>query len=277
VGHLRRPDGRPLGLQEGDEGPGRKRSGVVTRRPSHRRRLAQADAWFVPTVGTSFPQAQGCETWHPIRTEKKHLVRGDAADPYWSPDVKRFAFTRKPVIGGSDVYIVNAAGGGERRLTRTGDSAVAMWAPGRKIVLLRPDISIINADGTGLRRIRQPAHGIRSIGGWTPDGKLLLYAVATHGISAWRLSDGSVRRLTRGSGDGDPTWASGGREIVFTRNTAQPRVNGIWIMNRDGSGARRIAAVRAAVCSRKMNCRYESMGKWYRWWNEYYTPAWTPG
>jgi Tol biopolymer transport system component len=273
------PDGRHIAF-EGFTIPGGADMSIYTRNPdgTHRRRLARGYQPQWSPDGSRIAYADdGIYVMNADGTEKKHLVRGDAADPYWSPDGKRIAFTRKPGIAGSDVYIVNAAGGGERRLTRTGDSAVAMWAPGRKIVLLRPDISIINADGTGLRRIRQPAHGIRSIGGWTPDGKLLLYAVATHGISAWRLSDGSVRRLTRGSGDGDPTWASGGREIVFTRNTAQPRVNGIWIMNRDGSGARRIAAVRAAVCSRKMNCRYESMGKWYRWWNEYYTPAWTPG
>ena len=174
-----------------------------------------------------------------------------------------------------DVYIVNAAGGGERRVTRTGDSAIAMLATARKIVVLSADtgISIINADGTGRRTIRRFG---ASIGGWTPDGKLLLYAVAKHGIWAWRLSDGSVRRLTRGSGDGDPTWALGDREIAFTRNTASTRVNGIWIMNRDGSRARRIAALGAAVCSRKMNCPYASMGKRYRSWNEYYTPTWTP-
>jgi Tol biopolymer transport system component len=55
------------------------------------------------------------------------------------------------------------------------------------------------------------------IGGWSPDGKLLLYAAA-HGISSWRLGDGSVRRLTRTSSDGSPTWDSRGREIAFARN-----------------------------------------------------------
>jgi Tol biopolymer transport system component len=197
-------------------------------------------------------------TMNPDGTHRRRLARG--YDPQWSPDGRRIAYDKDGIY----VYIVNARGGGERRLTRTGDSYVGMWAPRRTIVVLGGPtrIYVINPDGTGLRRVTRTGHGTLSVGGWSPDGKLLLYAVETHGISTWRLSDGAVRRLTRGPGDGDPIWSPGGREIAFTRNTAATRENGVWVMKRDGTGARRIAAAAKAH-------------PW--WWNEYHTPTWTPG
>lgn len=264
------PDGRHIAF-EGWTIPGGSDTSIYTMNPdgTHRRRLdrGRRPQWSPDGRRIAYDTAHGIYVMNADGTGKKHLAGGDSAfDPRWSPDGKQIAFTA------GDVYIVNAGGGGERRLTRTGDSGVETWAPGRKIVLTHSAINgagpasgiyIINADGTGLRRVRRTSdYDTPSIGGWSPDGKLLLYAVG-HGIATWRLSDGSVRRLTRGGSDGDPTWGPSGREIAFARNVlGATRVDGIWIVNRDGSDVRRIAAPNSPYPHQEPN--------------EYYTPTWAP-
>jgi Tol biopolymer transport system component len=232
---------------------------------THRRRLApgRRPQWSPDARRIAYDASDGVNVMNVDGTGKKHVARGGG--PRWSRDGKHIAVTRA-----GDVYIVNASGGGERRLTQTGDNGVEAWAPGRNIVFSHSAINgrgpasgtyFINADGTGLRRIERTSdYATPSIGGWSSDGKLVVY-VAAHGISTWRVSDGSIRRLGRSSDDGDPTWGPGGREIAFTRNVlATTRGNGIWIVNRNGSGARRIAAADNPYPHQEPN--------------EYFTPTW---
>ena len=166
---------------------------------------------------------------------------------------------------------MDSSGGRERRLTRTRDSTLAAWAPGRKIIFTRgivldngsgaaAGVYIINANGSGLRRVTGTNHYVLpTFGGWSPDDKLILYATR-HGISTWRLSNGFVRRLTRGGSDSYPTWGPHGGRIAFARNT--PHGNGIFIVNRDGSAAHRLAVIGPIP---------HTFG-----WNRYVTLAWAP-
>ena len=269
------PDGRHIAF-EGWTTPARADMRIYTMKPdgTHRRRIAlgREPQWSPDGRRIAYLQSDGVYAlkvdvyvMNVDGTGKKLLARG--VGPRWSPDGKQIAFTRA-----GDVYIVNAGGGGEHRLTRTGDTAIEAWAPGRKIVLSHSAINglappsgiyVINADSTGFRRVRRTSDYVTpSVGGWSPDGRLILYAAA-HGIVTWRLSDGSVRRLTRHSDDFGPAWSRDGRKIAFTRNVfGGSRGNGIWIVNRDGSDARRIAAP---------NNPYPHQGP-----NEYYAPTWSP-
>lgn len=111
-----------------------------------------------------------------------------SSNPAWSPDGKRIAFEREgdpcSWCQGArrfDVYVMNADGSGEQRLTRGGGSQPG-WSPdGRKIVFVRQsrsprgqearsDIFVMNADGTGQRNLtRTPDVGRReSHAVWSP-------------------------------------------------------------------------------------------------------------
>jgi TolB protein len=209
-----------------------------------------ADIWVIDADGT--------------RTTRLTPSQGATdSDPLWSRDGSQIVFTRAS-RSRSDVYVVNAKGGGERRLTRTGDSAAEAWMPGRKIVFARgvdeagpaSGIYVMNADGGDVRRVttRVGLYVSFVVGGWSPDARVILFADG-RGISTVRPSDRFVRTLVRAGGSAS-SWAPGGRQIVFTR-TYVGRQSGLWIVNRDGSGARRIVAVADPADS-------------------YYEPAWAP-
>jgi Tol biopolymer transport system component len=263
------PDGRHIAF-EGWTIPGGADTSIYTMNPdgTHRRRIARGygPQWSPDGRRIAYDGSNGVYVINVDGTGKKRVARGGG--PRWSPDGKQVAFTHEP----GDVYVVNLFGGGERRVTRTcGCTRTETWAPGRKIVFshsaingVRPasGIYIINADGSAFRSVpRTSDYGTPSIGGWSPDGKLLLYVVVPHGILTWRPSDGSVRRVTRSSDDGYPTWDPRGREIAFPRN-GLPRRRGIWIVNRDGSGAHRIAVAPNP---------YRFGGP-----NLYFAPSWAP-
>jgi Tol biopolymer transport system component len=262
------PDGRHIAFEGWTDHSGAN-AWIYTMNPdgTHRRRLAPGHVpqWSPDGRRIAYDN-HGIYIMNADGTGKKRLARG--VDPRWSPDGKQLAFTHGP---NGDLYVMNAGGGNERRLTRNGDNELGAWAPGHKIVFAHSAINgagpasgiyIINADGTGLRRVTQTSdYDTPSIGGWSPDGKLILYA-AGHGIATWRLSDGSVRRLRR-SADWNPTWGPGGRQIAFTRSIYDVnREPGLWIVNRDGSGARRIAGL--------VN-PYPHLNP-----DEYFAPTWAP-
>ena len=93
------------------------------------------------------------------------------ADPTWSPDGLRVAFESKR-DGEFGIYVMNADGREQRRLTRNGrDGGDPGWSPdGRLIAFVsKDDIYVVHADGSGQRRLtRSP--GQEAFPGWLPAG-----------------------------------------------------------------------------------------------------------
>jgi len=83
-------------------------------------------------------------------------VLGDDGMPDFSPDGRRLAFTSNR-DGNGEVYLMNANGSGQRRLTRrAADDFLPRFLPdGGKIafVELPGTVYLLNAEGTGLRRL----------------------------------------------------------------------------------------------------------------------------
>lgn len=91
-------------------------------------------------------------------------VIADARDPVWSPDGTKIAFSRR-----GEIFIANANGHGQRRLTRsTYSDSSPDWSPdGTRIAFSslhrwKGEVSVMGADGRGLREITHGGADVES-------------------------------------------------------------------------------------------------------------------
>jgi Tol biopolymer transport system component len=193
---------------------------------------------------------------------------GRMSSPAWSPDGRRILFSSNAGTSCDfcfHVYVVNADGSGERRLTSSatpgpptpstvpGHYAPA-WSPdGRRIAFVRTtgirrdlgDLWVMNADGRAQRKLTLGASGWPYAAvAWSPNGRKLAFTSNRDGnADVYTVdSDGSgLRRLTnKPEFDGDAVWSPDGRQLVFVSN--RDGSNGVYIVNADGSGQRRLTA-----------------------------------
>ncbi len=132
------------------------------------------------------------------------LVSGRGSKSGW------IAFTSTRDLNG-EIYVMNADGGGQRRLTRSKDEndTAPTWSPAGR------EIAFMKSDGTDRRRVPVLRGRIDSPV-WSPDGRKLAF-----------MCIGAV-------------WSPDGRSIAFER-LAGGRAD-IDVVNQDGTGEKRLTS-----------------------------------
>jgi len=184
-------------------------------------------------------------------SDATQLTRGDgaASDAAWSPDGTRIAFTR--CRGSCDVYVINADGTGERRLThgeQPGEQSPT-WSPdGRRIAFV--DINglfVMDAEGGEWQRLTDgPADDANPA--WSPVAPVIAFDGSrglSHGdIYIVGTDGGEPANVTKSLAlDSNPSWSSDGKSIAFMRRQNKRMRARVWVMNADGSAQRNLHAI----------------------------------
>jgi Tol biopolymer transport system component len=197
---------------------------------------------------------------HLVRTDgsgSEEIARGTDGGPAWSPDGTQLAFDRCDPVTEEECTLVVWEDGVERELTRIdyGDPA---WSPdGTEIAFGRCDesadeacaIFVVPAEGGRPRRVTRD--GLYGQPVWSPDGRRIAFDTTPPGIFVV-AADGSGILSSTNAFDADPNWSPDGRKIAFVRServVADLWRHDVYVMNSDGTGARRIAEGDASTAS----------------------------
>ncbi len=194
------------------------------------------------------------------------LLEGGAASQTASPALSarsslaaqaassKIAFLSEPPFGGycGVIYVMNADGSGQRRLTNGGVPGCGQegghaWSPdGRQVAI--HGIYVMNADGSGQRRLTGGGGGGNPA--WSPDGRRIAFTGFRDGnVGIYVINaDGTEQRLLMPAAVTYPSrlaWSPNGEKIAFTIElpkapAAQTRDLEIYVVNADGSGQQRL-------------------------------------
>jgi Tol biopolymer transport system component len=167
--------------------------------------------------------------------------------PVISADGKQVAFTSAR-LGEGAIWVADADGANERRLTQLGSAGAPHWSPdGREIAFDASvdgnmDVYVVPAAGGPPRRITN-SRGIDVLPSWSTDGEWIYYASNRGGrIQIWKSPSkaaGDPVRVTDGAG-----WLAqespDGRTLYFTRALGSSSEAEIWQIPAAGGEETRI-------------------------------------
>ncbi|MEO8857513.1 MAG: Tol-Pal system beta propeller repeat protein TolB [Burkholderiaceae bacterium] len=164
---------------------------------------------------------------HEVASGKRRLLanfRGSNSAPAWSPDGRTLAVTLS-LNGGSQLYIIDTAGGGEpRRLAQSSsiDTEPAFSPDGKSIYFVSdrggsPQIYRMPATGGNAERVT--FNGNYNISpAMSPDGKWMAFVSRVNGafkLHVMELSSGTITAITDTTADERPSFAPNSRLIVY--------------------------------------------------------------
>ena len=160
---------------------------------------------------------------------------GSNEDPAWSPDGTRIAFVSNRA-GPFDVYVMNADGSGQTRLTfEVVDAHHPAWSPdGTRIAFdgnnPSQDIVVVNANGSG-RHIVAGGDNIQNGPAWTADGARIVFRDFSQGTGLSSVAADGTGRAPLIADAAQPDVSPDGARVAFVRGGQ------VWTAGIDGAGA----------------------------------------
>jgi Tol biopolymer transport system component len=157
-------------------------------------------------------------------------------------DKSKIAFISRDPQRVNGLYVVNADGSGQRRLTGNVKLSTLAWSPdGRRIAFesvrdrTPTGVYVVNADGSFLRRLARKG----SVPAWSPDGRKIAFV---SGTKIYLMNaDGSEHLALTKPLDGHKkslAWSPDGRKFAFASYWDCAQDCGLYVLNSDGSGLR---------------------------------------
>ena len=172
--------------------------------------------------------------------------KGINGSPAWSPDGRSLAVTLS-FTGSPDIYVIDVSSGERRRVTdsRSIDTEPT-WAPdGRSLVFTsdrggKPQLYRVSASGGEAKRITFDGKSNQAAC-YSPDGKYI--AMVHEDENGYRIAvmepdGGSVRSLTSGPLDENPSFAPNGQVVIYGKPAGN--VSELATISVDGRVKRRL-------------------------------------
>ncbi len=183
--------------------------------------------------------------------------------PAWSPDGQRIAFASNRTGGELEIWVMDADGRNQTRLTTTEDfvfdNEPAFSPDGQFITFTSNRVNDFNVeifrmrpDGTDVRRLTTTEEGVFDSGAeWSPDGDRIAFSSNRAGrqdsqdLYLMDPDGGNVTPLTAhpdGLDDVFPKWTSDGSQLVFQTfsDPVTGRLDNVWVVDADGTDRRAI-------------------------------------
>ncbi len=147
--------------------------------------------------------------------------REDSREPVWSPNGRRIAY-QGGVLGGFDIFVMNADGSNHTNLTRTDSPSETRpkWSPSGRWIAFESrnprrsaDIHTIRADGARHRRLTRTSRTYDGDATWSPDGRSILFESDSDGNRDVYVMSAAGRNLTnltndpKGTRNENPAWS----------------------------------------------------------------------
>jgi Tol biopolymer transport system component len=179
----------------------------------------------------------------------------EQACPRFSPDGSMISLWRGSTKSGA-YYVMNANGTGLRRISRGDHFAwgCPSWFPDGKRIAFAKDyrLYIASVSGTSIERVTDDKEGTLYRPSVSPDGRWIACdgqeGRGGNGIIVMREDGTRIRRITTApnelQNDAGASWSPDGKRIVFSGYRGRFKGYGVYVVNRDRGGLRRLSNFR---------------------------------